>query len=104
MSNLYEELGEQEKSLQFALIAAHLAPQDPEEWARLADMSLEMEDIKQAVLCYRKGQQKYFEILLEDNIFWAKLEFITSQFSNFPSFSELSRREIYFFGTKPIKN
>ena len=39
LSTLYEENGEQEKSLQFALLAAHLAPNDAEEWARLADMS-----------------------------------------------------------------
>lgn len=55
LSNVYEEGGEQEKSLQFALIAAHLSPQDPEEWARLADMSLEMGDRNQAISCYRKA-------------------------------------------------
>eukprot|EP00095_Tigriopus_kingsejongensis_P008374 maker-scaffold856_size87843-snap-gene-0.23 protein:Tk08374 transcript:maker-scaffold856_size87843-snap-gene-0.23-mRNA-1 annotation:"general transcription factor 3c polypeptide 3" len=55
LSNVYEEGGEQDKALQFALIAAHLAPQDPEEWARLADMSLEMGDRPQAISCYRKA-------------------------------------------------
>lgn len=56
LSNLYEDSGEdQEKCLQFALIAAHLSPQDPEEWARLADMSLEQEDVRQAAACYKKG-------------------------------------------------
>jgi tetratricopeptide (TPR) repeat protein len=39
LAALYEDSGEQDRSLQYALIAAHLAPQDPEEWARLADMS-----------------------------------------------------------------
>ena len=36
LATLYEEQGEIEKSLQFGLLAAHLAPQDGEEWARLA--------------------------------------------------------------------
>jgi predicted Zn-dependent protease len=56
LSNLYEEAGESEKSLQFALIAAHLSqPQDPEEWARLADVALELGDKQQAAACYKKG-------------------------------------------------
>lgn len=56
LSTLYEETGEHERSLQFALIGAHLAPQDHEEWARLADMSLELGDLQQAAACYRKGE------------------------------------------------
>ena len=57
LSTLYEETGEHERSLQFALIGAHLAPQDHEEWARLADMSLELGDVQQAAACYRKGKK-----------------------------------------------
>jgi len=60
LSTLYEEMEEPEKSLQFALIAAHLAPQDAEEWARLADMSTEMGDLNQAVDCYKKGRRRDF--------------------------------------------
>ena len=41
--------------MQFALIAAHLAPQDAEEWASLADRSLEQGDRKQAVDCFKKA-------------------------------------------------
>ena len=55
MANLYEEIGDQDRSLQFALIAAHLAPQDAEEWARLADMSTELGDLEQAAACFRKA-------------------------------------------------
>jgi len=55
LSTLYEENGDQEKALQFAMLAAHLAPQDSEEWARLADMSLELDDMRQAVTCFRKA-------------------------------------------------
>ena len=47
LANLYEENDDIEKSLQFALLAAQLAPPDPDEWSRLADMSLEQGDIKQ---------------------------------------------------------
>lgn len=57
LSTLYEEMEEHEKSLQFALIAAHLAPQDAEEWSRLADMSMEQGDLNQAVDCYKKGTE-----------------------------------------------
>ena len=31
------------------------APPDPEEWSRLADMSLEHGDIPQACICYKKA-------------------------------------------------
>ena len=55
LSTLYEETGNEEKAFQFALIAAHLAPQDAEEWGRLADMSLEQGDRRQAVACFRKA-------------------------------------------------
>lgn len=55
LANLYEEGEDLEKGLQFALIAAQLAPPDPDEWSRLADMSLEQSDIKQACFCYKKA-------------------------------------------------
>ena len=59
LSTLYEESGDQEKCLQFALIGAHLAPQDADEWVRLADMSLELDDAMQASVCYKKGRNSY---------------------------------------------
>ncbi|XP_069681894.1 general transcription factor 3C polypeptide 3-like isoform X1 [Periplaneta americana] len=52
---LYEELGAPDKSLQFALIAAHLSPHDVEQWIRLAVMSEEQGDMKQAITCYSKA-------------------------------------------------
>jgi len=55
LATLYEEQGEIERSLQFGLLAAHLAPQDSEEWARLADMSLEQGEMLQAADCLRKA-------------------------------------------------
>ncbi len=36
---LYEESGDNEKSHQLALIAAHLSPQDADEWLRLAEVT-----------------------------------------------------------------
>lgn len=51
------EADQPEKSLQFALIAAHLSPKDADQWVRLANMSLESEDIKQAITCYNKAIQ-----------------------------------------------
>lgn len=51
------EADQPEKSLQFALIAAHLSPRDADQWVRLANMSLESGDIKQAITCYNKAIQ-----------------------------------------------
>ncbi|MBN3287427.1 TF3C3 factor, partial [Polyodon spathula] len=39
----------------FSLIAAHLNPSNQEEWVKLAEMSLEQDNIKQAIFCYSKG-------------------------------------------------
>lgn len=46
-----------DKSLQFALIAAHLSPKDADQWVRLANLSLESGDMKQAITCYSKAIQ-----------------------------------------------
>uniref|UniRef100_A0A4W3K204 General transcription factor IIIC, polypeptide 3 n=1 Tax=Callorhinchus milii TaxID=7868 RepID=A0A4W3K204_CALMI len=55
LAMIYEDQGDMEKSLQFGLIAAHLNPSDPEEWVKLAEMSLEQDNIKQAIFCYSKA-------------------------------------------------
>lgn len=56
LAMIYEDQGDMEKALQFGLIAAHLNPSDCEEWVKLADMSLEQDNVKQAIICYTKGQ------------------------------------------------
>ncbi len=55
LSAVYEAEAEFEKALQFALIGAHLAPTDADEWERLANMSLELGDVKQATACLKKA-------------------------------------------------
>ncbi|MCJ8747730.1 hypothetical protein PDJAM_G00156720 [Pangasius djambal] len=55
LAMIYEDQGDAEKALQFGLIAAHLNPSDCDEWLKLADMSLEQENIKQAIICYSKA-------------------------------------------------
>ncbi|XP_038604629.1 LOW QUALITY PROTEIN: general transcription factor 3C polypeptide 3-like [Tachyglossus aculeatus] len=52
---IYEDQGDVEKSLQLELIAAHLNPSDTEAWVRLAETSLEQDNVKQAVSCYTKA-------------------------------------------------
>lgn len=52
---IYEDEEDVEKALQFGLIAAHLNPSDAEEWVRLAEMSLERHNVRQAIVCYTKG-------------------------------------------------
>lgn len=56
LAMIYEDNGDVDKALQFGLIAAHLNPSDHEEWIRLAEMSLEQDNIRQAVICYSKGR------------------------------------------------
>ncbi|XP_018398982.1 PREDICTED: general transcription factor 3C polypeptide 3 [Cyphomyrmex costatus] len=56
LAMIYEN-DQPEKSLQFALIAAHLSPKDADQWVRLANLSLESGDIKQAITCYSKAIQ-----------------------------------------------
>lgn len=51
------EAEQPEKSLQFALIAAHLSPKDADQWIRLANLSLESGDVKQAITCYSRAIQ-----------------------------------------------
>lgn len=97
LSNVYEEGGEQEKSLQFALIAAHLSPQDPEEWARLADMSLEMGDRNQAISCYRKGMCLYRQNVINYNV--PIDPFVKSHRCGSGKYS-LSSGKMHFIGTK----
>ncbi|EFN71324.1 General transcription factor 3C polypeptide 3 [Camponotus floridanus] len=46
-----------EKSLQCSLVAAHLSPKDADQWIRLANISLESNDIKQAITCFSKAIQ-----------------------------------------------
>lgn len=55
LAMIYEDDEDADKALQFGLIAAHLNPSDSEEWIRLAEMSLEQDNIRQAILCYTKG-------------------------------------------------
>uniref|UniRef100_A0A8D3BL31 General transcription factor IIIC, polypeptide 3 n=1 Tax=Scophthalmus maximus TaxID=52904 RepID=A0A8D3BL31_SCOMX len=55
LAMIYEDEGDGDKALQFSLIAAHLNPSNCEEWVRLAEMSLEQDNIQQAVVCYSKA-------------------------------------------------
>ena len=40
---------------QFSLIAAYLKPTDADAWVRLAEMSLEKNDVNQGIKCYTHG-------------------------------------------------
>ncbi|KAM9327635.1 general transcription factor 3C polypeptide 3 isoform 2-T2 [Pholidichthys leucotaenia] len=55
LAMIYEDEEDMNKALQFGLIAAHLNPSDCDEWIRLAEMSLEQDNIRQAILCYTKA-------------------------------------------------
>ncbi|XP_059905337.1 LOW QUALITY PROTEIN: general transcription factor 3C polypeptide 3 [Gadus macrocephalus] len=55
LAMIYEDDGDVDKALQFGLIAAHLNPSDCEEWVKLADMSLDRDNVRQAIICYSKA-------------------------------------------------
>ncbi|XP_051915141.1 general transcription factor 3C polypeptide 3 [Hippocampus zosterae] len=55
LAMIYEDEGDMDKALQFSLIAAHLNPSDCEEWIRLAEVSLEQDNVRQALVCYNKA-------------------------------------------------
>ncbi|XP_028985790.1 general transcription factor 3C polypeptide 3 [Betta splendens] len=55
LAMIYDDEGDMDKGLQFGLIAAHLNPSNCEEWIRLAEMSLEQDNIRQAIVCYSKA-------------------------------------------------
>lgn len=59
LAMIYEDEEDAEKALQFGLIAAHLNPSDAEEWVRLAEMSLERQNVRQAIVCYTKGLRSH---------------------------------------------
>ena len=44
---------------QFALIGAYLDPSDDDEWVRLADLSVEHNNVNQAVKCYTNGKFQF---------------------------------------------
>lgn len=53
---MYEEQGDQDKALQFFLIAAYLSKSDDvEEWLKLTMMSLEQDNFAQALTCYNQA-------------------------------------------------
>lgn len=55
MGLIYEELGDQQKALEFFMIAAHLTPRDSPLWKRLALLSREQGQPRQAIYCFTKA-------------------------------------------------
>eukprot|EP00794_Sanderia_malayensis_P008278 gene8278-9162_t len=55
LSLIYEEKGDAEKALQFALISAFIGCGDALEWRDLAQRCLQAGNRKQALLCYSRG-------------------------------------------------
>jgi len=60
LAMIYENQGKMKRSLQFALIAAFLDPKHCQDWPRLAELSLDDNNIPQAIMCYSKGQNLIF--------------------------------------------
>ncbi|KIH42501.1 tetratricopeptide repeat protein, partial [Ancylostoma duodenale] len=56
VSDIYQELGDYQKSLQYGLLAAHLDPRTPaEDWAHWGDESKKLELIEEAAACYGRA-------------------------------------------------
>lgn len=54
LAQIYDKINP-EKSLQFDLIAAHLSPNDEDQWIRLGRLSENLKNFKQADTCYAKA-------------------------------------------------
>ncbi|EYC18933.1 hypothetical protein Y032_0026g1462 [Ancylostoma ceylanicum] len=72
VSDIYQELGDYQKSLQYGLLAAHLDPRTPaEDWAHWGDESKKLELIEEAAACYGRAIRldvknwKYYENRIE---------------------------------------
>ncbi|KAL5703983.1 hypothetical protein ACHQM5_022467 [Ranunculus cassubicifolius] len=53
---VYEEIGDEKKSMNFYMLAAHLAPKDhPSLWKRLYALSIKQQNIGQAIYCLSKA-------------------------------------------------
>jgi general transcription factor 3C polypeptide 3 (transcription factor C subunit 4) len=51
---IYEEMEDEEKRFQFALIAAHLQPRDVDQWLKTAHLAVDRGELKTALTCYSK--------------------------------------------------
>ncbi|XP_048758832.1 general transcription factor 3C polypeptide 3-like isoform X2 [Ostrea edulis] len=67
---IYEDQGDLKKSLQYSLIAAYLNPVDRDGWIRLAELSLELQDKQQAIICYSKAIRADPQNPSNLDIFW----------------------------------
>ncbi|KAJ1656372.1 transcription factor TFIIIC subunit tfc4 [Dispira simplex] len=54
---IQDELGDRKRALMMYLVAAHITPNDTTLWNRLGHMSLEQNDIHQALYCFSKTLQ-----------------------------------------------
>lgn len=54
LAMVYEEKGDNNKSLMFLMVAAHLKPKDIELWKRVACLSKDLNSLSQAIYCYNK--------------------------------------------------
>lgn len=58
LASFYDDLGQQDKRLQCALLAAHLRPNLPaDDWVELADLCFAADKFQQAIACLAKGIQ-----------------------------------------------
>ncbi|WKY10232.1 hypothetical protein Q1695_002520 [Nippostrongylus brasiliensis] len=72
VSDIYQELGDPQKSLQYGLLAAHLDPRTPaEDWAHWGHESKKLELMEEAAACYGRAVRldltnwKYYEARIE---------------------------------------
>ena len=69
MSLIYQEKGDLEKAFMFALISAYETRTDSEKWLQCADLSIKLENHKNAIYCYNRAAKalnektQYMEIL-----------------------------------------
>ena len=55
LAEIYDEIGQPDKSIQHCLIAAHLSKNSTDEWLSVAEQCLELKNLNLAVFCYEKA-------------------------------------------------
>ena len=69
MSQIYQEKGDLEKAFMFAFLSANETRTDSEKWLQCADLSIKLDNYKNAIYCYNRAAKalnedtQFFEIL-----------------------------------------
>ena len=102
MSLIYQEKGDLDKAFMFALISAYETRTDSEKWLQCADLSIKLDNYKNAIYCFNRAAKalnektQYMEIL---RIKMAKIDLYKKQ-RDYVSITRTIDKQIKFFHNK----